>query len=592
MRNFLFIAIILFILFSTNIAANSELRVHQIPHESLPSEFIADVVELSNGYLLFSTQTGARLFDGTNFLRLLPKGTSTISPLDTYVYASLEDKSKNIWLATGVGLYILTSNGTQLLSFEEFIAAQNNKASPGPPRSSSLLGPRNRKVSTNVREIIEDSDGNIWFGTLDGLGKYSPASGKVEYLNFQSSGPDTESSLGRVYVVHQHRDTVWIGSSKGLFYLSHDAKNIQRYPGKIGSSYITSAISYSPQEIWFGTDVDGLFKLNVDTKAIENVHTNNSKELSLKSNNIWALFKDKEGMVWLGYWAKGITVWDTKRHKQYNIDYRLNDKVTLPSPSIEKIYSDSNGLIWIATSGGAAFFNPENFKLQSTHHIPGDNNSINRSNVISVFEYSEDEIWLGTEEGLELWDPLSGKITHFYDLDPSAKNQNKIAVWRIQSHASDHLILATERGLIYFDKRDGTTTKIDGLKDFSGNPVNVSFYTITRDGVDSFLAASSSATIHLITPSTGEHQLIYDASQNKKTAETEYYLDIERLDENRLWLASTTGIHLVDYKNNKVEVYSATQLKNHISSNMINSLAFSQNQLWAATQSGGINIID
>ena len=174
----------------------------------------------------------------------------------------------------------------------------------------------------------------------------------------------------------------------------------------------------------------------------------------------------------------------------------------------------------------------------------------------------------------------------------SSQDKRKIAVWRIYGYDSDNLLLATEKGLVKFNKLDGTATVIKGLKDYSGKEVNVSFYTITRDGPDTFLAASSSATVHQINPKTGENILIFDASQNKKTAQTEYYLDIERLDENRLWLASTTGIHLVDYKSNKVEVYSATQQKNNISSNMINSLASSDKKLWVATQSGGINIID
>ena len=323
-----------------------ELRVHQIPYESLPSEFIADIQELSSGYLLFSTQTGARLFDGRNFLRVLPKQTATISPLDSYVYASLEDKFNNIWLATGVGLYVLTSNGTQLLAFEDFIKQKHSLSHPletDQPRKETTQESPN--LNANVREIIEDSNGSVWLGTLDGLVKYSPDNGSVEFLNYESPNSKTESGLGRVYVVHQHKDTVWIGSSKGLFYIPPHSLVIKRYPGKLGSSYITSAISYSPSEIWFGADIAGLFKLNLDNNTIENIRVNHPDGPSLKSNNIWSLFKDPQDMVWFGYWSKGVTVWDPMLQRQYTIDYRLNDKVTLPSPSIEKIYSDSTGLI-------------------------------------------------------------------------------------------------------------------------------------------------------------------------------------------------------------------------------------------------------
>lgn len=553
-----------------------ELLVKQITRNTnIPSQFVNHIEQLDNGFMLISTTTGVRIFDGRKFVNLLGEEGFSLSPLNSNVYSTLEDSNGDIWLATASGLYRLQHQTKQLLKIET------------DEKNESAIG------NDNVREIMQDHAGNLWFGTLDGVSMYNISNGQFE--NFQFSEPNTnnENALGRIYVLFQEsKSLLWIGSSNGLFSLNLETKLIQRSQSKAGHAYITSAFKPNATEIWFGADSAGIFKYDLTTRQFRLHNTQTPNEFPLKSNNIWALYQDNSGKIWIGYWSKGVTVYDPSERKVFKIEYRPYDQNTLPSNSIEMFTSDTSGLVWIATTNGAVIFNPATYVFDYLISNPDDKNSIAETAVLSVVEDHQGDVWIGHEKGLEKWNPITQEVTHYYHNSKDPFSITEGAIWQIRNVNQDHLLLATDKGIDLFNKRTAKAQHYDNLQSKSGEVLKMAFYAMEKSASGDFYVASSSSTIHKLDPLTGEANLVFDATENSLTAEAEYFSVILPVDNNQLWFGSTTGLYLLDMKSKKITRFSVADKQHALSSNIIYDLYQDLDKnIWVATATGGINKI-
>lgn len=68
--------------------------------------------------------------------------------------------------------------------------------------------------SEQIREFVEDQQGNIWFGTFDGLQKYDPSTQTYSLIKQeQRPGGLSHSSIFSLY--QDVQGTIWIGSYYG-----------------------------------------------------------------------------------------------------------------------------------------------------------------------------------------------------------------------------------------------------------------------------------------------------------------------------------------------------------------------------------------
>ena len=552
----------------------TELIVNRVEGKDLPSQYITHIEQLSSGHLLFTTQGGPRIFDGKHFISLKGSGSVKSSPSDSYVYHAIQDNDDNIWLATDKGLFLFD---TKLNRYE--------KIQKSPSDNSEL-------INNNVRYILQDSKNNYWFATLNGISYYDHDSRHFKNYQYVSNPEEKDNLLGRIFVMLEHNNKIWIGSSKGLFTIAQDSQTIERRPGIEGTSYITSGFIDNDSEIWFGSDGNGIFIVNSKTYQTTQLKSDSSSEIELKTNNIWELFKSPEDRLWIGYWTSGITVYDRNTKRNYSVSSRPNDLSTLPSASIESITQDHSGLIWIATNGGAVSFNPSNFLVDSHHHIVGDDNSLPSEGVISAIQSKKDMLWIGSTKGLHLWNIKDDKIQHFTESFTNKSTGLQIAVWKILQLDETRLLLATERGIKLFDIQSSELLSLDGFIDINGEALDNAFYSVAKHIDGNIYAVSSASTVHRIHPTTLKVDLVFDARQSPLTAETEYYV-ASLLDlSNNLWLASTTGLHKFNLESGEVNVFRSEDEENYLSSNIVNDILISKNELWVATANGGINVIN
>jgi hypothetical protein len=190
-----------------------------------------------------------------------------------------------------------------LAGFPQIVLARNAGFKDNDPENFSSFKSLQGLSQPLIRCMMQDREGNIWFGTYSGgVSKYD---GKY-FTN---------------YTIAQglSNDGVW------------------------------SLIQDQEGNIWMGTLGGGIIKF--DGISFTNYKTSDG----LCDNNVYALCEDEKGNIWIGT-NKGISCFNGKSFTNYFTGPGLPDQM------IHCIKKDRQGNLWFGTNEGALVFSNESFK--------------------------------------------------------------------------------------------------------------------------------------------------------------------------------------------------------------------------------------
>lgn len=193
-------------------------------------------------------------------------------------------------------------------------------------------------ISDNVKTVYEDREGNIWSGNFgDGITRITP---KL----FTTLSFDKERYGSTIFAICSDKKYRWLGTEKGVIEIERGTGRVMRFYGTdhgLPEDTITAIYRSESNELWIGTDKNGLFRLNQDNgKIINYMLGNGSLENSVTSitglgDQIWA--GTKKGLCNINY-ITNIVKW-------YSIS-----KGGLPHNSVNSLYLDSKKRLWVSTN--------------------------------------------------------------------------------------------------------------------------------------------------------------------------------------------------------------------------------------------------
>ncbi len=222
---------------------------------------------------------------------------SDLKPIDevTYsVFSILEDSNKNVWIGTySGGIYRwLKNKNDDGYSKDVIVHSANNPE--GIP-------------SNIIRNIYEDSDHNIWFGTGDGLSKLIPSETLKESPKFVTYKNDTKNSINHNYILALHESNngdFWIGTFGGglnkiEFSENKSAATFKAYTETDGlaNNVVKAILEDDDKNLWISTN-KGLSKFNPAKETFKNYDVNDG----LQSNEFQelAFLKRQNGEMFFG----------------------------------------------------------------------------------------------------------------------------------------------------------------------------------------------------------------------------------------------------------------------------------------------------
>ena len=395
----------------------------QLPAEISPKQPVLAIEPASDSTLFVG-------IDGKGIRELDKKGKHVINIYrenldDNYsirgngVYAIFNDtENQKVWVCTYSG---------GLSYFEQ--------SSPLVNRVTHQINNPNSLANNNVNQIIEDSRGNIWFATGNGISCLNVKSNKWQTF-FHDMHEQAQVFLS---LCEDDRNRIWAGTySSGVYVLDGGTGQVLAHYSKEESSssfncnFTYDIIKDCDGNLWLGGVMDGVFRY----VASENIFETSPK-VTVYS------FEELSGNEILAACTSGLYLLD-KQAKQALLlmsGYTVLDILVL------------DGNVWMCTQGnGLVQFNPES---KTTREFTTESGLL--SNYVNSIMLDDGYLWLGTEAGLCRFNPVDETVTNYSSFLQVSFNRN--ACCRL---CNGQLAWGTNVGAIIFDPLSLQQSKSQG----------------------------------------------------------------------------------------------------------------------------------
>lgn len=294
------------------------------------------------------------------------------------------------------------------------------------------------QIAEYVRNIHEDKNGHLWFGTNNmGVAHYDGEA--LSYYGYNSG-----LIGGQITGITEDLDrNLWFSTNEGVSI--YDGK-IDAYADKkfyyfsdpqlFKGNHVWSILADSKGIIWAGTSV-GVMRYDGNKWArfpLPYAEEDKSDEFISKST-IWGISKDRKGNIWFGTNGNGAFKYNGKEFTQFTTQDGLTDN------TVDNILEDSKGNMWFGTRfGGVSRYEGKTF----TNYTEA--NSIGNNEACTIYEDQSGNIWFSSEGfGVYRYDGKS--LTNF----GTEQGLGVTAVQTIYQDSKGRLWVGGGGGLYQFD---------------------------------------------------------------------------------------------------------------------------------------------
>ncbi len=281
----------------------------------------------------------------------------------------------------------------------EVVVAKNPSSKDNNPNGFSSFGTIQGLKTNQIRSMLQDRNGNLWFSSEDGVTRYDGRN--LSHFDI-SNGAHRNSIV--LCMIEDRSGTLWFGTFGGGI-LSFDGKIFTQYTQKEGLSnnIVNCIIQDKSGKYWIATSGGGVSMF--DGKYFTHYTTSEG----LPSNQIRSVIQDKDGALWFGTFGNGISKFDGQKFINYSV------KEGFPATHIGSIFQDRTGNIWFGSyNQGIVKYDGQSFSQYTEKQGLGNNT------VLSVMQEENGVLWLGTSGGISMFD---GRIFQNYGEDNGVTNK-------------------------------------------------------------------------------------------------------------------------------------------------------------------------
>ncbi len=312
------------------------------------------------------------------------------------VYSFLKDRS---------GLYWIGTNGGGI-----------NKLNPHKRDFRFLYHDKSEKSlpEDTVVSMLVDSSGDFWIGTYNnGLWRF-PGEGSDSFVHNWMPDEDDPFALSHQNVhtiLEDSEGNLWIGSLGGLDQFNRETEDFDHHSLKgLGFDENLEPIIYDMVEdpdgtFWIGTYSSGVIHWTPE-EGILKVYSYDKKNPALSNNLVNSLLIDHEGTLWVGT-NRGLNRYDRESDQFITYFHDIHNPASLSSNYISTLYEDMFQNLWIGTDGGGLnLLDPvsESFSFLTRQ------DGLIANQIQSIQEDSRNQLWIGTINGLNILLPGTMEI--------------------------------------------------------------------------------------------------------------------------------------------------------------------------------------
>lgn len=442
---------------------------------------------------------------------------------------------------------------------------------------------------STIFAMLQDTDGYLWLGTIDGLNRYDGYEFRV-YVN----APSDAVSISDNFISALYEDSdgfIWVGTVNG--YLNRFDKKAEVFKKYFINDFFSTVKS---------SDVNFYeYPLAFSRNQI---------------NTITAITEDNEGYLWIGTWGNGLIRFDKKNNKGIHYYNDPDSPFSISSNRVTDLISDSNDELWIATfggglnklvkdkSGGSNKDKEQTVKFLRYKSEENNKSSISDNKTICLFEDKDANIWIGTfYGGLNKLDtinktlpPAKAKFKHYINkkLNNSLSDNTVMA---IQQDFEGYLWIGTFGGGIDRFHTDKETfinlSKISTPQESFQDHEILSLF-VDRSGI-LWAGSHLGEGVTKIQKYYSKFETINRRSARNLKLNDDVVWSLFKDSKDNLWVGTYRGgVNVLNFTSKQSRIYKQSpDGKNNISDNHIRSFAEDKlGNIWIGTYSGGLNRVD
>ncbi len=478
----------------------------------------------SEGFMWFTFEKGFQRWDGYEVKNYSYLTDTSINNSYRYCRPILEDRHGNFFIGT-------LNNGLIKLDrkTDTYITYQHDPSNP-----------ENSMPGYGVHEMLPDTNGMIWLGTIEGLARFDPEAETFEnFVVNPNEKYDPRNSIKSM--LRDSGGMLWIGTANGLYRLDENiGKLLPVTTDPILPMYLNSfecMLEDIDGMLWFGTHW-GLLSYDRKNGRWEHILTINpdkpDSDFDAKINCMVEYHDGHKHQLWLGTWA-GLKVYDINKKQLTHITPRNGYPEITNAGTVQYLYIDEQDILWASLAGVTLIDLKGNaFEIKRVMSYP---DSLYDERAQCFYEDAGHNIWVGTEKnGVYKFDRNLNFLANYKACTWTPEESNTDFnnwVWRIYEDPAGRIWMSTgPTCLSIFDMDAGT---------FQPIAVDVGSYTPGRLLIDPYGVAWLTAHDGLFKGRmSGDHDLqvtLYDNPTLPKVPVDRILYD----SHDRLWIITRSS---------------------------------------------------
>lgn len=516
--------------------------------DGLSNNSVYAILKDKDGFMWFGTASGLNRYDGYRFKVYRHVAEDSTSIPDNYVVGLMEapdflwvrlgtryvlfDKREDKFIGNLDGfmkrigskrespecVYVDSAENTWLSMPDEGIY-QYGRGKYTKFKSSQALG----LPASGVNAMAECRDGIL---LLCGTGKIvclDRSDMKIKWIKDEIER-QSQGKASRFSFFVDGDDSVWISSVDGLWvYDVPTGKWLTDLvsPWKNQADFIHVISQDGEGRIWLGKDYGGIDVFDKKTGEVIKVANDAGNPRSLSHNTVYALYADRDGLMWAGTYKKGVSMYGESmfKFKMYGVG-----DITC----IEQVDDEH---LWLGTNDeGLILWNLKTGVTEKSYSFD--------CPVVSLCRSEDGRLWIGTFNG-GLYCMKNGRLKHYTMSDGLLNN----SVWAMAANDSRLWIGFLEGGLQYMDLKNDKLYTYGEIRDF------VSSLDLTKDDELIVGMYGGTALVDLRHPDKC-HRIKGNVAEQEVN---QVYSDSRGL----IWIATRGNLKVYDKKSQSIKVFSS-----------------------------------
>ena len=402
-----------------------------------------------------------------------------------------------------------------------------------------------------VRNIVQDKNGYIWFGTDNGLCRYDGR----RVLTFRIPELGINQYISALIACDEG---VFAGTEKGVFFVSHHPSSIRHLPMDIHTT-VTHLSLDKEGELWVSTMGQGVWQYIMTTGQAKHY------DLKAAGNAVAQVLIDNSNQIWtVTNWGEPVVQKLNRLHDQFE-PVSLNYKDV---PGSLRMLQTKDGRLWLGTWEHGLLLMHNDGTLEP---VLDPQQSKVGWHIHTLYELSEEYICIGCDDGVVRLNPKTREWTKFDDR----------FVYAITSDTEGGLWIGTFYGGVKYISPVGR--RFDGFSMDDGLVGNV-ISRFCEDRHGRIWIASDDGGLICYSPS--ERRFVSYPHHDLLSKCNVHALCLD--DEDNLWIGTyTNGVMVLNPETGRLRQYMHTDAPNSLDNSSSYAICLdSHGQLWVATMEG------